>query len=343
MTGYKAILTKSTVPVGTSSKVKEVVQATLLKRQLDIPFDIISNPEFLKEGTAVEDCLKPMRIVVGCESEKAKQLMKQLYDPFLRNGHPILFMDLLSSEMTKYAANSMLATKISFMNELSRVCEKVGADIEKVRHGIGSDSRIGYDFIYPGLGYGGSCFPKDVKALVKTGDSLGESLLILKAVEETNRLQRVEFVRKMKKHFGNQLAGKRFAVWGLAFKPGTDDVRDAPSETVIQSLLDAGSEISVFDPVAARSFKKSFPQISSQIQFVESQYAVLDGADALCIFTEWKQFREPNFDKIKLSLKDPVIFDGRNLYDIQYLGSQGFKYYSVGRSASEVDSGHSTY
>ena len=335
MNGYKAVLTKSTVPVGTAYKVIEVIQATLKERKVSFDFDVISNPEFLKEGSAIEDCLKPSRIVVGCETERAKEWMSRLYEPFVRNGRPLLFMDLLSSEMTKYAANSILATKISFMNELSRICEKVGADIEKVRHGIGSDPRIGYEFIYPGLGYGGSCFPKDVKALIKTGEDFGDDLHILKAVEATNKLQRKRFFQKIEKHFDGHLKGKKIALWGLAFKPGTDDVRDAPSLTLIHDLLQAGADISAFDPVAVEATKKDLGSKADRIRFVDSQYDALTGADALCIVTEWKHFREPNFDKIKSLMKQPIIFDGRNLYDPKALGEMGFIYFSIGRTSGE--------
>ena len=336
MNGYKAVLTKSTVPVGTAYKVLEVIQSTLKSRNVRFDFDVISNPEFLKEGSAIDDCLKPSRIVVGCETERAKEWMMRLYEPFVRNGRPILFMDLLSSEMTKYAANSMLATKISFMNELSRICEKVGADIEKVRHGIGTDPRIGYEFIYPGLGYGGSCFPKDVKALIKTGEDFGDELHILKAVEAINKLQRKRFFQKIENHFDGHLKGKKIALWGLAFKPGTDDVRDAPSLTLIQHLVQAGASVAAFDPVAIEAAKLDLGSEADRIQFVESQYDALTGADALCIVTEWKQFREPNFDKLKSLMKQPVIFDGRNLYDPKALKEIGITYFSIGRTTGKA-------
>jgi UDPglucose 6-dehydrogenase len=330
MKGYRAIVVKSTVPVGTCLKVQETVQSVLEKRGVTFGFDVISNPEFLREGTAIEDCLKPSRVVVGCESQHAQEVMGQLYEPFLRNGNPLLFMDLLSSEFTKYAANAMLATKISFMNELSRVCEKVGADIEKVRSGIGTDPRVGYHFIYPGLGYGGSCFPKDVKALIKTAEGIDEQLHILQAVELTNQIQRKRFFQKVCQHFQGNLAGKKIALWGVAFKPGTDDIREAPAIDLIDDFLAQGASLSAFDPVAATVAKKKYSG-HSKIQFLDSLYAALEGVDALCIATEWKQFREPNFEKMKELMKAPVIYDGRNLYDLKMMKRYGFTYHSIGR------------
>ena len=331
MQEYRAVITKSTVPVGTGHKVKEVIRSTLQNRNKShIEFDVISNPEFLREGSAVEDCLKPARVVVGCENDRAKALMKRLYEPFLRNGNPLIQMDLISSEMTKYAANAMLATKISFMNELSRLCEKVGADIECIRSGIGTDPRIGYHFIYPGLGYGGSCFPKDVKALIKTAEESGETLSILRAVEDTNHLQRSRFFQKVEKHFNGNLRGKRFGVWGVAFKPGTDDIREAPAVELIEKLLHAGAEVYAFDPVAMHPAKEWFAK-ETGIHFVEHAHQALENVDGLCIATEWKQFREPNFTKMKTAMRSPVIFDGRNLYHPEEMKKQGFTYYSIGR------------
>ncbi len=333
MQDHKVVITKSTVPVGTATKVHNEIAKVLKERNSSLEFDVVSNPEFLKEGAAIEDCLKPARIVVGCETERAKKLMTELYAPFVKNGHPIHFMDTLSSEMTKYAANAMLATKISFMNELSRLCEKVGADIEKIRVGIGSDPRIGHHFIYPGLGYGGSCFPKDVKALVKTGSEFDEELSILRAVEEVNATQKLRFIERIRKHLGGSFAGKTLGVWGLAFKPGTDDLREAPALELIQAALHEGAKIRVHDPVAMEHGKKLF-EGNQSVQFSENPYDALNGADALCIVTEWKPFREPDFARMKKAMKAPVIFDGRNLYEPLRVRELGFTYYSIGRAAS---------
>lgn len=334
MKGYCTVVVKSTVPVGTCAKVENKIDSVLKQRGLQIEYDVVSNPEFLKEGSAIEDCLKPSRVVVGCRTDRAKKLMKRLYDPFLRNGNPFHSMDLSSSEMTKYAANSMLATKISFMNELSRVCEIVGADIESVRQGIGSDPRIGYQFIYPGLGYGGSCFPKDVNALIETASSVGEEMKILKAVELTNQLQRTRFLNKIVGHFEGDLRGKKIAFWGLSFKPGTDDIREAPAIDLIEKLLDRSALVFSHDPVAMEATRIQFASRPNgdRLQFSEDQYAILEQADALCIATEWKPFREPNFDRMKTLMKFPVIFDGRNLYDPEWIKAKGFKYTSIGRS-----------
>lgn len=328
MDSYKVIVTKSTVPVGTASKVSEKIKQALTKRNLNLEFDVVSNPEFLKEGAAVEDFLRPDRIVVGCNSEKAKALMERLYAPFVRNGHPVYFMDVASSEMTKYAANAMLATKISFINELSRLCEEVGADISNVRTGIGSDSRIGFSFIYAGLGYGGSCFPKDVKAIVKTGVENQQEMAILSAVEKVNQEQRQWFTEKIINYFGADIKGKTIALWGLAFKPGTDDMREAPSKYLSEKLTELGAKIKAYDPVAITAAKK---EISAQVEYVEDPYQVLEGADALVLVTEWREFREPNFDKIKSLMKSPVIFDGRNQYDPKRMLELGFKYTGIGR------------
>jgi UDPglucose 6-dehydrogenase len=320
MNGYKIIINKSTVPVGTGAKVKKVVQETLKKRNAKFEFDIVSNPEFLREGNAIEDALKPSRVVVGCETEKAGEVMTRLYEPFLKSGNPMIVMDILSSEMTKYAANSMLATKISLMNEFSRVCEKVGADIEQVGKGIGSDFRIGPHFIFAGVGYGGSCFPKDVRALIKAGRDQNEQLEILDAVEKTNQVQRDNFFNKIKKNVGS-LKGQKIALWGIAFKPGTDDIREAPALDLIQGFLDEGAEVCAYDPVAAANAKEHFGT-NAKISFVDDQYLAVQSAACLVIVTEWKSFKEPNFDKIKAGLKSPLIFDGRNLFSLKVMRSQ---------------------
>lgn len=337
MNDYKVIVTKSTVPVGTWKKVKAKIEEVLKKRGVSVDFDICSNPEFLREGSAIEDSLKPNRVVVGVESTKAGSIMREIYEPFL-NGNPLLLMDPFSSEMTKYAANSMLAARISLMNEFSRVCEQVGADIEWVRRGIGADHRIGPHFLYAGVGYGGSCFPKDVRALIQTGDELGEDLAILKAVAATNNLQQNNFFKKVKAHFEGDLKGRKIAVWGAAFKPGTDDIREAPALTMIENILQAGGEVACFDPVAAESAKKYFSsqsvaktEAARNLTFVSEQYEVMKGADALVIMTEWKSFREPIFTKMKEYLKKPVIFDGRNIYTPKKMKEKGFDYTSVGR------------
>jgi UDPglucose 6-dehydrogenase len=330
MNGYKIIVTKSTVPVGTCLKVKEAIQKALKKRGATFGFDVVSNPEFLREGNAIEDCLKPSRVVVGCESEKAAEMMTRLYEPFLKSGNPHLTMDLFSAEMTKYAANAMLATKISLMNEFSRVCEKVGADIENVRRGIGSDFRIGPHFIFAGVGYGGSCFPKDVRALIKAGRDQDEVLEILDAVEKTNQVQRENFLLRIKKRLGAQLKGQKIALWGVAFKPGTDDIRAAPALDLIQGLLDVGAQISVYDPVAAENAQNHFGNHSA-LSFVKDQYDCLKEASCLVIVTEWKSFKEPNFDKMKSLLRQPLIFDGRNLFSLKVMKQSGYEYHSIGR------------
>jgi UDPglucose 6-dehydrogenase len=329
MNGYKVVVDKSTVPVGTAAKVKAKIAETLKKRGVSYEFDVVSNPEFLREGVAVEDCLKPARVVVGVESEKAEKFMRRLYEPFLKNGNPILVMDPPSSEMTKYAANAMLAARISIMNEFSRVCDRVGADIENVRRGIGSDPRIGPQFIFAGIGYGGSCFPKDVKALIKTGRDCGETMEILEAVEDANQLQRQNFINKLKKSV-NGFKGKRIALWGIAFKPGTDDIREAPALDVIQTILDDGGSVAAFDPVAAENAKEHFKG-NNDLTFSEDQYQVCEKADALVVVTEWKSFREPNWQKIKSQLKTPLVYDGRNLYRKDVLKEVGLEYFSVGR------------
>lgn len=324
---YVLMVTKSTVPVGTAKKVKEALQGELDKRGADIPFDVSSNPEFLKEGAAVQDFLRPDRIVVGVETDRAKKTMERLYKPFTLNGHPVVFMDITSAEMTKYAANSMLATKISFMNDIANLCEIVGADVNAVRRGIGSDSRIGTKFIYPGTGYGGSCFPKDVKALIKTADDYSYELRVLKAVEEVNNLQKSVLVSKLNKHFNYDLKGKTFALWGLAFKPQTDDMREAPSLVIIRKLLEAGAKVKAYDPVAIEEANRI---LGDKVEYGKDQYDVLIDSDALIIATEWSEFKFPNFNIIKKLLKTPVIVDGRNIYDLQEMREREIDYYCIG-------------
>lgn len=327
MTDYILIVTKSTVPVGTAQKVKDAIQQELDKRGANIDFDVASNPEFLKEGAAVEDFLKPDRIVVGVESQKAENLMKRLYKPFTLNGHPVIFMDVPSAEMTKYAANSMLATKISFMNDIANLCEIMGADVNMVRKGIGSDSRIGKKFIYPGIGYGGSCFPKDIKALIKTAELNGYSLRVLKAVEEVNEDQKSVLFEKLNKYYDNNLKGKIIGLWGLSFKPKTDDMREAPALTIIEKLLEAGAKVTAYDPVATDEAKR---RLGNSINYAKDQYEALIDADALMIITEWPEFRFPNFNVVKKLLKNPAIFDGRNVYDLPEMKSMGFDYFCIG-------------
>jgi len=327
MTNYLVVVTKSTVPVGTAKKVKDAVQDELNKRGSDLKFDVASNPEFLKEGAAIQDFLKPDRIVVGIESEMAKKIMEKLYKPFLLNGHPTIFMDVPSAEMTKYAANSMLATKISFMNDIANLCEIVGADVNMVRKGIGSDTRIGTKFIYPGVGYGGSCFPKDVKALIKTADENGYPMRVLKAVEDVNDAQKSVMVAKVKKHFGNDLSGMTFGIWGLSFKPKTDDMREAPSIVIINQLLEAGAKVKAFDPVA---MEEAHRDLGDTITYSKDEYDALVDADALLLVTEWPEFRVPNFNVVGKLLKNKVVFDGRNIYDREELREMGYTYYGIG-------------
>lgn len=327
MTDYLLIVTKSTVPVGTAAKVKKAIQDELDKRGVQIPFDVASNPEFLKEGAAVDDFLKPDRIVVGVESERAETLMKRLYKPFTLNGHPVIFMDVPSAEMTKYAANSMLATKISFMNDIANLCEIMGANVNFVRRGIGSDSRIGNKFIYPGIGYGGSCFPKDVKALIKTADQHGYQLRVLKAVEAVNDDQKSVLFEKVNKYFNNDLKGKNIALWGLSFKPQTDDMREAPSLVIIEKLLEAGARVRAYDPVAMHETQR---RIGDAIEYAKDQYEALIDADALLMVTEWPEFRFPNFNVVKKLLRNPAVFDGRNVYDIEEMKHLGFDYFCIG-------------
>ncbi len=327
MKDYLLIVTKSTVPVGTAQKVRKVLQEELNKRGVAIPFDVASNPEFLKEGAAIDDFLKPDRIVVGLDSPRAEDLMKSLYKPFTLNGHPIIFMDITSAEMTKYAANAMLATKISFMNDIANLCEIVGADINMVRKGIGSDSRIGNKFIYPGIGYGGSCFPKDVKALIHTGEESKYDLRVLKAVEAVNQDQKSVLFRKVRNYFRGDLKDKNIAVWGLSFKPQTDDMREAPSIVIIKKLLEAGANVKAYDPVA---MKEAARILGDTISYAEDQYEALIDADCLLLVTEWSEFKFPNFKIVKKLLNKPVIFDGRNIYEVAEMQRQGFEYFCIG-------------
>lgn len=328
MVDSKIIVNKSTVPVGTADKVKLVIDSELEKRNTKIRFDVVSNPEFLKEGAAIEDFQKPDRIIVGANSEKSISVMKRLYSPFQRNRNKIIFMDIKSAELTKYAANAMLATRISFMNELANLSEALGADIEKVRTGIGSDSRIGYSFLYPGCGYGGSCFPKDVKALIKTGAEYGKDLRVLSAVERVNSLQKLVIPEKITNIYGESLSNKVFGIWGLSFKPGTDDMREAPSISVINTLLNKGAKIKAFDPVASDEAKRIFKE---SIDLYDDPIEVVKDADALIILTEWKEFRSPDFNKVKSFLRSPKIFDGRNLYDPALMRNIGIDYFPIGR------------
>ena len=331
MTDYKVVVDKSTVPVGTADRVKAAIAQELTQRGVDTPFSVVSNPEFLKEGAAIEDFMRPDRIVVGCDDEQAALNMRALYAPLQRNHDRLIVMDIRSAELTKYAANAMLATRISFMNELANLAEKLGADIEHVRRGIGSDPRIGYDFLYAGAGYGGSCFPKDVQALVKTAqDDAGICLKVLTAVEAANDAQKRVLGQKVLARFGTDLTGKHFALWGLAFKANTDDMRKATSREVIADLLAAGATVTAYDPVAMAEAKHCFPN-EPRLTYVDSQSNALEGADALIIVTEWREFRSPNFETIKAKLKTPVIFDGRNLYDPAQVRGLGFEYLAIGR------------
>lgn len=327
MNSYGVIVTKSTVPVGTAAKVRAEIEQALAKRGADVEFDVASNPEFLKEGAAIDDFLKPDRIVVGVASARAEEVMSKLYKPFLLNGHPIIFMDIPSAEMTKYAANSMLATKISFMNDIANLCEIMGADVNMVRKGIGSDARIGTKFIYPGIGYGGSCFPKDVKALIKTAAENGYEMQVLKAVESVNEAQKEVLFDKVYKHFGGDLKGKKIAVWGLSFKPKTDDMREAPSVVIIDKLLDAGCTVSAYDPVAMEEAKH---QLHDRITYAKDEFAAIIDAEALLVVTEWPDFRSPNFEVVARLMKQKTIFDGRNIYDARELHEAGFTYHCIG-------------
>ncbi len=328
LNNYTVVITKSTVPVGTAKKVKAAIQEELDKRGVKVEFDVASNPEFLKEGNAVDDFLKPDRIVVGVESEMAEKVLRRLYKPFLLNGHPIIVMDITSSEMTKYAANSMLATKISFINDIANLCEIVGADINQVRKGIGSDSRIGNKFLYPGVGYGGSCFPKDVQALIKTAKDYGYSLKLLQAVEEVNKHQKTVLFDKISKYFKGNLAGKTIAIWGLSFKPETDDMREAPSLVLINQLLEKGAIVTAYDPIAMHETQRI---LGDKIKYCKDMNEALIGADALAVVTEWSEFRLPNFKVMERLMNDKVLFDGRNIFDIEQIQEFGFKYFSIGR------------
>jgi len=332
MSRYCVVITKSTVPVGTADKVRQELHATLAAREAPVEFDVVSNPEFLKEGAAITDFMKPDRVVIGTDNPRTTELMRALYEPFIRNHDRLIVMDIRSSELTKYAANAMLATKISFMNELANIAERLGADIEKVRVGIGSDPRIGYSFIYPGTGYGGSCFPKDVQALIRSSQEVGHKAQILGAVEEVNERQKEVLVHKMKRHF-SELRGRTLAVWGLAFKPNTDDMREAPARAIIDMLFEAGARVRAYDPVAAQEARRIYGDRAKLI-LCKNAYEAAEGADALAIVTEWQEFRSPDFDRLKQLLKAPVIFDGRNLYDPGMVKRFGFTYYAIGRGIS---------
>lgn len=330
MDHHMYVVDKSTVPVGTAKKVREEIQRELDARKCDLEFDVISNPEFLKEGTAVHDCLTPDRIVVGTDTKRAEKKMRELYTPFVRSTEALILMDIASAEMTKYTANSMLATKISFMNEISNICELVGADVNKVRMGIGSDHRIGYQFIYPGCGYGGSCFPKDVQALIKTSSSNGYVPRILKAVEEVNQDQKLVIPSKIIKKYGEDLSGLTFAAWGLAFKPDTDDMRQSAAIVIIGELTKRGARVNAFDPKAVNEAKHCYLKGNKNVTYFDGKYDSLTGCDAMILITEWKEFRSPNFDLMKELLKTPVIFDGRNQYNPEEMKEKGFEYYQIG-------------
>ncbi len=323
MTGYLVVVDKSTVPVGTAKKVEQA-----MRENTRHPFDVVSNPEFLKEGAAIDDFLKPDRVVIGSESARAKEVMDVLYGPFVRTGNPILHMDRVSAELTKYAANAMLATRISFMNEIANICSLVGANVDQVRKGIGTDARIGQKFLFAGLGYGGSCFPKDVKAVVHTSSELGYDFRILKAVERVNESQKKLLYERIHQHYGGKLAGKRFAIWGLSFKPNTDDMREAPAQVVIQALLAAGARVCAFDPEAMKECRAH--HFKDRIEYAETPMDAIRGAHGLVLITEWNEFRNPNFDEIKAALAEPVIFDGRNIYPRKVLERLGFTYYGIG-------------
>jgi len=329
MARYCVVVTKSTVPVGTADKVRKELQATLSGRGANVEFDVVSNPEFLKEGAAIQDFMKPDRVVIGTDNPRTTELMRALYEPFIRNHDRLVVMDIRSSELTKYAANAMLATKISFMNELANIAERLGADIEKVRVGIGSDPRIGYSFIYPGTGYGGSCFPKDVQALIRSSQEVGHKAQILGAVEAVNERQKEVLVHKMQHHF-SELRGRTLALWGLAFKPNTDDMREAASRVLTESLWTAGAKVRAYDPVAMPECRRLYGE-RPDLMLCKSAPETLEGADALAIVTEWKEFRSPDFDAIKRALRTPVIFDGRNLYEPAHMEQLGFSYYAIGR------------
>src|SRR6185369_15735221 len=338
MESFKIIVDKSTVPVGTADKVRAAVQQELDTRAVDLEFDVVSNPEFLKEGAAIDDFMKPDRVVIGTDNVRTSEIMKELYEPFMRKNNRLIVMDIRSAEMTKYAANAMLATQISFMNQIANLCERMGADVSAVRDGIGSDSRIGYDFLFPGPGYGGSCFPKDVKALIKTAEETEYDFLLLKAVEEVNERQKQLLSDKVLKMFGNPgsdkpLSGRTIACWGLSFKPRTDDMREAPSLTIIENLLSAGAKVKVHDPEALKEARKFF---GDRIEYSHNQYEILDGADALVIITDWSEYRTPDFERMLTSLKTPNVIDGRNLYKPHRMKDAGFNYIPLGRNGSRV-------
>ncbi len=326
---YTVVVTKSTVPVGTAKKVKAAVQEELDKRGYSLSFDVASNPEFLKEGNAIDDFMKPDRIVIGVETEQAEKMLSRLYKPFVLNGHPLIFMDITSSEMTKYAANAMLATKISFINDIANLCEIVGADINNVRKGIGSDPRIGTRFIYPGVGYGGSCFPKDVQALVRTAKEYNYDMRILEAVEAVNKSQKQVLTQKIRRHFKENLKGKKLGIWGLSFKPGTDDMREAPSLTLIEDMLKAGVDVIAYDPVAMHEAQKQY--MGNSIAYAKDMYEAVIGVDALALVTEWNEFRIPNYKVLGRLMNDKVIFDGRNIFEPEEAREFGFTYYGIGR------------
>jgi len=341
MESFKIIVDKSTVPVGTADKVRAAVAEELAAKGVSIEFDVVSNPEFLKEGAAIDDFMKPDRVVIGTDNVRTAELMKELYSPFMRKSNRLIVMDIRSAEMTKYAANAMLATKISFMNQIANLCERMGADVAAVREGIGSDSRIGYDFLFPGVGYGGSCFPKDVKALVKTAEESGYDFILLRAVEEVNERQKLVLTHKIEALLGakgniRSLEGKTIALWGLSFKPRTDDMREAPSVAIINRLLELGATVRAHDPVAIKEAKKIF---GDQIEYSTNHYDILQGADALAIVTEWSEYRNPDFPKIKSSLKKPLIFDGRNLYEPHRMRDAGFEYFPIGRNGQRFSEG----
>ncbi len=340
MDSYKIIVNKSTVPVGTADKVRKAIREELAKRIVDLEYDVVSNPEFLKEGAAIDDFMKPDRVVIGTDNVRTAEIMKELYAPFMRRTNRLIVMDIRSAEMTKYAANAMLATKISFINQIANLCELMDADVAAVREGIGSDTRIGYDFLFPGVGYGGSCFPKDIKALIKTGEEFSYDFVILKAVEEANERQKMLLPDKISKYFSSgssakALQDKTIAVWGLSFKPRTDDMREAPSLVIINQLLEMGAQVRAHDPVAIEEAKKSF---ADRVTFSSNQYDILQGADALVIVTEWNEYRNPDFDRIKALLKTPLIFDGRNLYDPPRMKFIGFEYIAIGRNGKHFSS-----
>lgn len=333
MTSHKVVIDKSTVPVGTADRVRKVMAEALNERGVDLNFDVVSNPEFLKEGAAVTDCMRPERIIVGTDNDDVVDLLRELYEPFNRNHDRMIMMDIRSAELTKYAANCMLATKISFMNEIANLAERLGADVEKVRQGIGSDSRIGYSFIYPGCGYGGSCFPKDVQALIRTAEHIGYVPRLLKAVEDVNDDQKMKLPEFIQRHFGDDLKGKTFALWGLSFKPNTDDMREASSRVLMDELWKRGAIVQAYDPEAMDEAQRIYGH-RADLRLMGTKEAALQGADALVICTEWQSFKAPDFDTIKNALNEAVIFDGRNLYDPERLRKRGFTYYGIGRGAS---------